>query len=86
MRNEPHTNTTTFKTCEIDGKLISFTDDTDFVVQVGFRQGAYQTRYSFKGNPAKACFYYRSLNIGRGYKKRLLMPSSPKPVIARHIS
>ena len=85
MKNEPHT-TTTLKTCEIDGKLISYTPDTDFWVQVGFRQGAYQTRYSFKGNPVQACMYYRCINIGRGYKKRLLMPSSPKPVIARYIS
>jgi len=31
-------------------------------------------------------FYYRCINIGRGYKKRLLMPGARKPVLARAFS
>jgi len=72
---------------EIDGKKIAFCEETDFLVQVGRWKGSYQTRYSFKGNLAQAVLYYRGINIGNGYKKRLLMPScSKRPVLARSFS
>lgn len=74
------------KTCTIDGKRIAYTEATEFVVEVGRYRGAYKTRYSFKGDPAKACFYYRSLNIGNGYKKRLRMLGANKELIARYMS
>jgi len=41
-----------------------------FQIQVGLCKGAFKTRYSFD-NPAQASFYYQSLNMGRGYKKRI---------------
>ena len=42
-----------------------------YAVQIGRGRGAYKTRWVFN-NAAQAELYYRCLNIGRGYKKRLL--------------
>ena len=75
------------KTATLDGKYVGYTSETEFLVQVGRGNGSYKTRYSFKGNLVQATCYYRSINIGNGYKKRLLMPScSSNPVLARHFS
>ena len=79
-------NPITLKTAELDGKRIAYCSETVFLVQVGRHRSAYETRYSFTGNLAQAVMYYRAINIGRGYKKRLLMPSSPTPVLARAFS
>ena len=54
-----------------------------YEVQVGKGRGAYATRYTFIGDIRKACFYYQSINVGRGYKKRLL---SDGKTIARQFS
>lgn len=71
----------------LDGKRIAYTPETTFLVQVGRgSKGSYKTRYSFKGNLAQAVFYYNCINVGYGYKKRLMMPSSNKPVLARQAS
>lgn len=74
------------KTATLDDRPVAYCDETEFLVQVGRYNSAYQTRYMFKGNLHQAVAYYRAINIGRGYKKRLLMPSSPKPVLARAFS
>lgn len=74
------------KTATLDGKRIAYTEDTAFEVQVGRGRGAYATRYSFKGNLAQAVMYYRCINIGRGYKKRLIMADASRPVLARAFS
>ncbi len=74
------------KTATLDGKRIAYTDDTEFLVQVGRGRGAYATRYSFKGNLHQAVFHYQCINIGRGYKKRLVMPNALRPVLARQLS
>lgn len=43
-----------------------------FHVQVGqWKKGAYHTRYSFD-SVGRAMMWYSSINIGRGYKKRLI--------------
>jgi len=34
----------------------------------------------------QAVMYYRCINIGRGYKKRLVMPDAIRPVLARAFS
>lgn len=71
----------------LNGKQIAWSSETNFLVQVGRgAKGGYATRYSFKGDLGKAIFYYESINIGNGYKKRLLMPSSPRPVLAKERS
>lgn len=75
------------KAVTLDGKYVGYTSETEFLVQVGKGKGSYKTRYSFIGRLELALFYYRSINIGNGYKKRLLMPAcSKKPVLARQIS
>lgn len=76
-----------FKTANLDGKPIVYTNNTEFLVEVGRgKKGAYHTRYAFKGNLAQAVRYYLCINIGNGYKKRLRAPSFNKPVLARAFS
>ena len=74
------------KTATLDGKRIAYGETTEFLVQVGRGKGAYATRYSFKGELARAVMYYNAINIGRGYKKRLIMPAALRPVLARELS
>lgn len=66
---------------------VAYTSDTVFLVQVGRGpKGSYSTRYRFVGDLHRAAFYYECINIGNGYKKRLLMPSARRPVLARQAS
>ena len=63
----------------LDGKKIGYSSVTEFLVQVGKGpKGAYKTRYRIVGNLGQAVMYYRGINIGNGFKKRLLMPSCSK--------
>jgi hypothetical protein len=64
------------KQATLDGKRIAYTDDTQFWVQIGKDKSSYKTRYT----------YYRGINIGNGYKKRLYSPSMNKPTLARALS
>ena len=58
----------------LDGMRIAYSSETYFAVQVGRgKKGAYMLKYSIKGSLARACMYFNSINIGNGYKKRLLM-------------
>jgi len=71
----------------LNGKRVAYHTTTEFLVQVGLgSKGAYKTRYSFVGNLTQALLYYQSINIGRGYKKRLLAPSMNRPLLARAFS
>lgn len=76
------------KTATLDGKTIAYGDTTVFEVQVGRNQGRYRTYYSFDGTNSlhQAVFHYRCINIGNGYKKRLVMVGANKPVLARAFS
>ena len=75
------------KTATLDGKTIAFSSETTFLVQVGrYTKGKYLTRCTFKGNLAQAVSYYNAINIGRGYKKRLVMMGAAKPVLAKAAS
>jgi hypothetical protein len=74
------------KTATLDGNRIAYSETTEFLVQVGHKNQKYTTRYAFKGNLHQAVRYYCAINIGRGYKKRLLMPGARKPVLARQFS
>jgi len=74
------------KTATLDGKRIAYTDNTVFEVQIGRGKSAYTTRYTFKGELARAVMHYRCINIGNGYKKRLVMPDAMRPVLARAFS
>lgn len=68
-----NTTMTDFHTIKFNGRDIEYSDNTTFQVQVGRNKSAYKTRYSFVGDIRKAAFYYQCINIGRGYKKRLLI-------------
>lgn len=74
------------RTVTLDGKKVAYSSETLFLVQVGKNRGAYRTKYTFKGNPFEAAKYYRGLNVGLGYKKRLVMPSAKHPVLAKQIT
>jgi hypothetical protein len=74
------------KTVELDGKRIAYDDNTEFLVEIGRYKSAYKVRWRFVGNIHEAVRYYRGLNIGLGYKKRLRAPSFNKPVLARYAS
>lgn len=75
-----------FKTATLNGVRIAYSSDTEFLVQVGKDKGRYKTRYSFKGNLAEALHYYKCINVGKGFKKRLYAPSFNEPLLARTIS
>jgi hypothetical protein len=49
-------------------------------VQIGrYTKGCYQTKYSME-SAAQAIRYYHAVNIGRGYKKRLIKEEGGKTV------
>ena len=73
-------------TQELDGKKIAYSEVTEFLVQVGHGKRSYKTRYRFVGNLAQAVAYYNAINIGNGFKKRLIDPSFNKPLLARAFS
>lgn len=75
-----------FKTINVNGRSVCYHDNTVFMVQVGKNKSSYKTKYSFKGDIRQAAFYYESINIGNGYKKRLLMSGANKPVLVRAFS
>jgi len=73
-------------TVNIDGKDYTYSSDDAWEVQVGKGSSAYKTRYSFK-SPNQAVFYFNCINIGRGYKKRLILnQNNIKIKIAKSIS
>ena len=77
----------TTHTLLLDGLRVAYSSETEFLVQVGRGpRGSYTTRYRFVGNLPQAVLHYRAINIGRGYKKRLLAPSMNKPLLARATS
>lgn len=76
----------TLHSATVDGKRIAYCSKTVFEVQVGYKKGKYKTRYTFEGDIAKACQYYRCLNIGNGYKKRLWCGTLNNTTIAKYLS
>lgn len=71
----------------LNGKPIAYCYDTVFEVHLGKGKSAYNKgKWTFKGSLAQAVHYYNSLNIGNGYKKRLVAYSLNKPILARHFS
>lgn len=74
----------TFYDYELNGKKLIFHKDSTILVQLGKGKSSYRTRYSFKASEfSKAVFYFNCLNVGKGYKKRLIVPSFNKPLLAR---
>ena len=75
-----------FKTATLDGKRIAYAETTTFLIQIGFKRSSYTTRYTITGNLPQAVAYYNAINIGRGYKKRLVAPDFKVPLLARQMS
>jgi hypothetical protein len=74
-------------TATVNGQSIGYSSETAFLVQVGKNSSAYRTRSTFKGNFAQVWTCFAAINVGNGYKKRILMPSCNRnPVIARQFS
>ena len=67
----------------INNKKFIINDQTHFAIQMGKGKSAYKDRYVFVGDLEKALFYYRCINIGYGYKKRLVID---KKVVSRAFS
>jgi hypothetical protein len=74
-----------FRTQELDSKLIAYHVSTAFLVQIWRGKSAYRTKYKIVGNLTQAVLYYNGLNVGNGYKKRLLMPSARNAILARQL-
>jgi hypothetical protein len=74
------------RTVTLNGKKLAYTDQTEFLVQVGKNRSAYRTRYRFVGDIHRAVTYYKGLNVGLGHKKRLYVPSFNKPTLAKQIT
>ena len=57
----------------LNGKNISYSPGSTFLVQVGRgSKGSYKTSCSL-ADLSRAVFYFNCINIGRGYKKRLVL-------------
>jgi hypothetical protein len=54
-----------------------------WTVEVGKGKSAYETRYRLD-TERQAIFYYNGVNIGNGYKKRLVNPNGE--IVARQFS
>lgn len=64
------------KTINIDEKEIIYFNDTHFLVQVGHGKGSYKTKHDIIGQPVTALSIYNGINIGNGFKKRLVLKTS----------
>ena len=75
------------RTAIVDGKHISYTTATEFLIQVGKDyKSSYKTKYRIVGNITQALMYYKGINVGNGHKKRLRVPSFNRPTLARQFS
>ncbi len=70
----------------INGKQIAYTNQTEFLVQVGKNRSAYRNKYRFVGDIHQAAAHYRAINVGLGYKKRLYAPSMKVPTLAKMVT
>ena len=75
-----------FKYVNLDGRKIAYTEETQFLVQIGKNKCAYKTKYRIKENIFLAVGLYNCINIGNGYKKRIIAPSFNKPLLCRQFS
>ena len=74
------------KTGTLDGKHIGYHSGTEFMIQLGKNRSAYHTVRVIVGDLGRAVMHYNALNIGYGYKKRLIVPAFNKPILARQFS
>ena len=67
----------------LNNKEHTVNDKSVIHIQLGKNRSAYRNKWSFVGEAAKAVRYYRCLNVGYGYKKRLVLDGK---VIAKTIT
>lgn len=69
---------------KLDDKMIAYHSESVFLIQTGKgKKGGYRTKYQIVGNLPQAIMLYKGINIGNGYKKRLVCETFNKPLIAR---
>jgi hypothetical protein len=68
-------------TKELNNQTVSYDQNTVFKVQIGKKKSAYKDKYKFFGDLTKAVFYYDCINIGKGFKKRLIIDKQRKPLL-----
>lgn len=69
------------KVSYLDGKSVAYSEKTIFSIQVGRAKSTYKSRYTIQGDFGRAVLYYNGINIGNGYKKRLMMCGHEKDVV-----
>lgn len=80
-------NTIHIKHAILDNKRIAYSNRTTFLIQIGKNiKSSYKTKYTIVGNLHQALMYYKGINLGNGYKKRLYSPDMNKPILAREWS
>ena len=62
----------------LDGNEIHYDETTKFHVQTRKNEGPWEDEYVLTGDLPKAAMYYRCINIGPPYTKRLYAPSFAK--------
>lgn len=70
----------------LDGKRVAYTNLTVFYVQTRRRKHSFKTKYKITGSLMQAIAYYRAVNVGNGYIKRLWSPDLTPRVLARMAS
>ena len=85
-KKEKEENIIRFRTATFNNKKIAYTTQSLFLIQVGKNKSTYKTQYTIKGDLQQALIYYNGINLGNGYKKRLVNYSLNKPVLARQFS
>lgn len=65
----------------IAGRKIFYSSETEFLVQVGPVGGRFRNLARIKGDLPKAEIKYNSINLSKGRKKRLLLPTSSFPTV-----
>jgi hypothetical protein len=67
-----------------EGREILYDDNTQFLVQVAKgKKASYRTLHTVVGDFDEALHLYATIDLAVGTKKRLLMPTSHVPVIAK---
>lgn len=71
----------------LDGNPVIFHHTAIIEIQTGKGKGRYKTKYQFNAAEfGRAIFQYNCINIGNGFKKRLLCRTLNNQILARTIS
>jgi hypothetical protein len=72
---------------ELDGSKVAFHRDNIIMIQIGKGKGSYEDTHTYLAPDfPRAVMHYRCLNIGNGYKKRMVCWDLNKPILARYRS